>query len=175
MCLRRECVTDQRESSFRAISSTLFLIGEKWKLFKLVYSVSQFFHKFLSALSNICEKNRARMINNHEIMMIIGYVKRTASRKTEQSKLRWKDKNSSTNSRSFKVPLVNKRIETWSSPGYTNKKRASYVYHVEFPHILKEQEVKTVQSLCCIFSIKFVCSSIFNKFRHFFVLQTTLI
>ena len=57
-------------------------------------------------------------------MMVIGYVKRTASRKTEQSKLRWKDKISSKNSRSFKVLLVNKRLETSSSPGYTNKKRA---------------------------------------------------
>ena len=28
-------------------------------------------------------------------MMVIGYVKWTASRKTEQCKLRWKDKNSS--------------------------------------------------------------------------------
>ena len=69
------------------------------------------------------------------LMMVIGYVKRTVSRKTEQSKLRWKDENSSTNSRSFKELLVNKRLETSSSPGYTNKKRTSYVYHVEFPHI----------------------------------------
>ena len=30
-------------------------------------------------------------------MMLIGYAKRTASRKTEQSKLRWKDENSPTN------------------------------------------------------------------------------
>ena len=43
-------------------------------------------------------------------MMVIGYVKQTASRKTEQSKLRWKDENqSSLNSRSFKELLVNKR------------------------------------------------------------------
>ena len=44
-------------------------------------------------------------------MMVIGYVKQTASRKTEQSKLRWKDENqSSLNSRSFKELLVNKRL-----------------------------------------------------------------
>ena len=71
-------------------------------------------------------------------MMVIGYVKQTASRKTEQSKLRWKDENqSSLNSRSFKELLVNKRLETSSSPGYTNKKRTSYVYHVQFPHIFQ--------------------------------------
>ena len=45
------------------------------------------------------------------LMMVIGYVKQTASRKTEQSKLRWKDENqSSLNSRSFKELLVNKRL-----------------------------------------------------------------
>ena len=70
-------------------------------------------------------------------MMLIGYVKQTASRKTEQSKLRWKDENSSLNSRSFNELLVNKRLETSSSPGYTNKKRTSYVYHVQFPHIFQ--------------------------------------
>ena len=44
-------------------------------------------------------------------MMVIGYVKQTASRKTDQSKLRWKDENqSSLNSRSFKELLVNKRL-----------------------------------------------------------------
>ena len=77
------------------------------------------------------------------------------------------------------------------SPGYrlTTKNRMSYVYHVEFPHILKGLEVKTVQFLgrdctfilsqifpiticitqrqdcfhllCCIFSIKFVRSIYF--------------
>ena len=45
------------------------------------------------------------------LMIVIGYVKQTASRKTEQSKLRWKDENqSSLNSRSFKELLVNKRL-----------------------------------------------------------------
>ena len=45
------------------------------------------------------------------LMMVIGYVKQTASRKTEQSKFRWKDENqSSLNSRSFKELLVNKRL-----------------------------------------------------------------
>ena len=45
------------------------------------------------------------------LMMVIGYVKQTASRKTDQSKLRWKDENqSSLNSRSFKELLVNKRL-----------------------------------------------------------------
>ena len=45
------------------------------------------------------------------LMMVIGYEKQTASRKTDQSKLRWKDENqSSLNSRSFKELLVNKRL-----------------------------------------------------------------
>ena len=45
------------------------------------------------------------------LMIVTGYVKQTASRKTEQSKLRWKDENqSSLNSRSFKELLVNKRL-----------------------------------------------------------------
>ena len=76
--------------------------------------------------------------------MVIGYVKRTTSRKTEQSKLRWKDENSSKKSRSFNEVLVTKRLETSSSPGYklTNEKRTSCVYHVEFPHVLKELVVK---------------------------------
>ena len=72
---------------------------------------SIFSQVFVGAFKHLREK-QSWNINNHEVMMVIGYVKRTASRKTEQSKLRWKDKNSSTNSRSFKVPLVNKRIET---------------------------------------------------------------
>ena len=146
-------------------------------------------------------------------MMVIGYVKQTASRKTEQSKLRWKDENqSSLNSRSFKELLVNKRLETSSSPGYTNKKRTSYVYHVQFPHIfqflggdciffsftdfhhlvivfffsftdfhhlvmvLSQKLQVCFHPLCCIFSITFVRSFVhFNKCRHFFVVQTTLL
>ena len=74
--------------------------------------------------------------------MVFGFVKRTASRKPEQSKLRRKDVNSPTNSRSFKELLVNERLETSCSPSYTSK-----VYHVEFPLILKELEVMTVQFL----------------------------
>ena len=138
------------------------------------------------------------------LMMVIGYVKRTVSRKTEQSKLRWKDENSSTNSRSFKELLVNKRLETSSSPGYTNKKRTSYVYHVEFPHILKEIEVKSIQFfgwdciffffhgfspspslshnfrsvfIFCVVSLaQFLCFFvIFNICRHFIVVQNTLL
>ena len=146
-------------------------------------------------------------------MMVIGYIKQTASRKTEQSKLRWKDENqSSLNSRSFKELLVNKRLETSSSPGYTNKKRTSYVYHVQFPHIfqflggdciffsftdfhhlvivfffsftdfhhlvmvLSQKLQVCFHPLCCIFSITFVRSFVhFNKCRHFFVVQTTLL
>ena len=129
--------------------------------------------------------------------MVIGYVKRTASRKTEQSKLRWKDENSSLNSRSFKELLVNIRLETSSSPGYTNKRRTSYVYHVQFPHIfqflggdciffffhgfspspsLSQKLQVCFHLLCCIFSITFVRSFVnFNKCRHFFVVQTTLL
>ena len=82
-------------------------------------------------------------------MMVIGYVKRTASRKTEQCKLRWKDKNSSTEFKQFQRATRKQRLATSYSPGYrlTNKNRMSYVYHVEFPHILKELEVKTVHFL----------------------------
>ena len=145
--------------------------------------------------------------------MVIGYIKQTASRKTEQSKLRWKDENqSSLNSRSFKELLVNKRLETSSSPGYTNKKRTSYVYHIQFPLIfqflggdcifffftdfhhlvivfffsftdfhhlvmvLSQKLQVCFHPLCCIFSITFVRSFVhFNKCRHFFVVQTTLL
>ena len=85
--------------------------------------------------------------------MVIGYVKQTASRKTEQSKLRWKDENSSLNSRSFKELLVNKRLETSSSPGYTNKKRTSYVYHVQFPHIFQFLGGEWIFFLSRIFTI----------------------
>ena len=50
--LWRDGVTDERESSFRALSSTLLLIGQKWKLVKLVYSgcflLCQNFRKFRS-------------------------------------------------------------------------------------------------------------------------------
>ena len=34
-----------------------------------------------------------------------------------------------------------------TSPGYTNKKRTSKVYHFQFPRILKDLEVNTVQFL----------------------------
>ena len=87
--------------------------------------------------------------------MVIGYVKRTASRKTELCKLRWKDKNSSTKFKQFQRATRKQRLEMSYSPGYklTNKKRTSYVYHVEFPHILEELGVKTDQFLGgdCIF------------------------
>ena len=136
-------------------------------------------------------------------MMVIGYVKRTASRKTEQCKLRWKDKNSSTIFKQFQRATRKQRLETSYSPSYKlpNKKRMSYVYHVEFPHIFKELEVKTVQFLGgeCMFILSrtspspsvshnvrtvFIFSavslasslytlSIFNKCRHFIVVQTT--
>ena len=143
--------------------------------------------------SNICEKNRDGMTDNHETSNGNRLCKRLPGRKTEQSKLWWKEENSSTNSRRFKELLVNKRLETSSLPVkkiFTNKKRMCYVHRVEFSwHFWKELEVKTVQFLggncifflsqifaitisiiqlqvcfhllCCIFSIKFVCSSIF--------------
>ena len=37
--------------------------------------------------------------------------------------------------------------KNWAGYKVTNKKRTSYVYHVEFPHILTELEVKTVKFL----------------------------
>ena len=93
-------------------------------------------------------------------MVVISYVKRTASRKTERSKLWWKDEKSSMNSRSFKELLINKRLETSSSLGYklTNKQRTSYFYHVKFPHFLKALEVMTVPFLCgdCIFFLSWI-------------------
>ena len=60
-------------------------------------------------------------------------VKLTAGRKTKQSKLRWKDEKSSTNSRSFKELLVNNSHKTSTSRGLTTTKilwRTSRVYHV---------------------------------------------
>ena len=117
--------------------------------------------------------------------MVISYVKWTASRKTEWSKLWWKDENSSTNSRSFKELLINKIPETSSSPGYkiTNKKRTSYFYHIKFPHFLKELEEMTVVTqlqvcfhlLCGIFSVSLFALSLFtcNKMSTFIVVQTT--
>ena len=113
------------------------------------------------------------------LMMVISYVKWTASRKTEWSKLWWKDENSSTNSRSFKELLINKIPETSSSPGYkiTNKKRTSYFYHIKFPHFLKELEEMTVVTqlqvcfclLCGIFSVSLFALSLFtcNKMSTF--------
>ena len=68
--LQRECVADKRESSFRALSSMLLLIGEKRKLVKLVNSVNQFFQVFVGTsgfyLSNICLENRDGMTNISE-------------------------------------------------------------------------------------------------------------
>ena len=113
------------------------------------------------------------------LTMVISYVKWTASRKTEWSKLWWKDENSSTNSRSFKELLINKIPETSSSPGYkiTNKKRTSYFYHIKFPHFLKELEEMTVVTqlqicfrlLCGIFSISLFALSLVtcNKMSTF--------
>ena len=49
---------------------------------------------------------------------------------------------------SFRAPLVNKGLETSSSPVLTATKsiwRTCRVYHVEFPQILKEQEGTIVQ------------------------------
>ena len=74
------------------------------------------------------------------------------------------------NSRSFKELLINKRLETSSSPGYklTNKQRTSYFYHVKFPHFLKELEVMTVPFLfgdCIFFSVL--------DFRHHHLCHTT--
>ena len=40
-----------------------------------------------------------------------------------------------------------KGLETLCSPGYINKKRTSKFYYVEFLHIFKELEVKTVSDL----------------------------
>ena len=86
-------------------------------------------------------------------MMVIGYVKQTASRKTEQSKLRWKDENSSLFSRSFNELLINKRLETSSSPGYTNEKRTSYVYMSSFLTFFSSSAVIVFFFLSRIFTI----------------------
>ena len=129
-------------------------------------------------------------------MMVIGYVKQTASRKTEQSKLRWKDENqSSLNSRSFKELLVNKRLHlrrvmltkrerrmsTMSSFLTFFSSSAGIVFFFSFhgfsPSPFLSQKLQVCfHPLCCIFSIMFVRSFVhFNKCRHFFVVQTTLL
>ena len=143
--------------------------------------------------------------------MVIGYVKQTASRKTEQSKLRWKDENqSSLNSRSFKELLVNKRLHLRrviltkrerrmstmssfltffsSSAGivfffsFTDFHHLVIVFFfsfTDFHHlvmVLSQKLQVCFHPLCCIFSITFVRSFVhFNKCRHFFVVQTTLL
>lgn len=129
-----------------SLSSTLLLIGQKTCQTSLL-GKSIFSQVFVGVLKHLLEKQEMEwQIIIGKLMMVISYVKRTAGRKTEQSKLWWKDENSSTNSRSFKELLINKRLETSSSPGYklTSKKRMSFVYHVEFPHFLQELKVKTV-------------------------------
>ena len=130
-------------------------------------------------------------------MMVIGYVKQTASRKTEQSKFRWKDENqSSLNSRSFKELLVNKRLHlrrviltkrerrmsTMSSFLTFFSSSAGIVFFfsfTDFHHlvmVLSQKLQVCFHPLCCIFSITFVRSFVhFNKCRHFFVVQTTLL
>ena len=120
--------------------------------------------------------------------MVISYVKQTARRKTEQCKLRRKDKNSLPTSSSFKELLVNKGLKPHLCRviSLLTKNGKSYMSTVQFPHILKALEVKAVQflggdcifvlswifsiTICitqrqvcfhllsCIFSIKFVCS-----------------
>ena len=61
----------------------------------------------------------------------------------------------------------------WAGYKLTNKKRKSYVYHVEFPHILKELEMKTVQFLgrdCIFFFHGFSPSpSLSHNFRSVFI------
>ena len=47
----------------------------------------------------------------------------------------------------FQIAARKQRTENSSSPYNTNEMRASKVYHVMFPHILKELEVQTVQFL----------------------------
>ena len=61
----------------------------------------------------------------------------------------------------------------WAGYKLTNKKRTSYVYHVEFPHILKELETKAVQFLgrdCIFFFHGFSPSpSLSHNFRSVFI------
>ena len=128
-------------------------------------------------------------------MMVIGYVKQTASRKTDQSKLRWKDENqSSLNSRSFKELLVNKRLHLRRVILTKRERRMSamssfvtffsssagivfFCFHGFSPSPSLSQKLQVCfHPLCCIFSITFVRSFVhFNKCRHFFVVQTTLL
>ena len=65
---------------------------------------------FCRRFQTFVRKTETELQITETLMIVIGYVKQTASRKTEQSKFRWKDENqSSLNSRSFKELLVNKR------------------------------------------------------------------
>ena len=116
------------KSSFRALYARVLFIGQKWKLVKLVYFVNHFFQVFFGASKHLLRtENRDGMTDGWGLWWSFGfYVKWTASRKTEQGKLRWKDENSPTNVRRFKELLVNKELQTSSSPGfYGNKMRTS--------------------------------------------------
>jgi len=75
------------------------------------------------------------------------YLIPTARRYTEQTKLRWKDEKSPTKLK----PATRKQrngLETSSSPGLVltfSVWRKSKVLPIEFPHILKGPELKTVK------------------------------
>ena len=112
------------KSSFRAVYARVSFIGQKWKLVKLVYFANHFFQVFFGASKHLLRtENRDGMTDGWGLWRSFDfYVKWTASRKTEQGKLRSKDENSPTNVRRFKELLVNKELQTSSSPGFSSDK-----------------------------------------------------
>ena len=59
-----EWQTDESRVFARFHQRCCWLVWQKWNLVKLVYSVNRFFHKFSSALLNICLKSRDGVTNN---------------------------------------------------------------------------------------------------------------
>ena len=146
------------KSSFHALYATLLLIGLKWKLVELDYSVLSKFG-FLGYSSGLREAVFQIFAGKQmewqvivRLMMVFWFLYKTDCKKVNwaEQKLRWKDQKSPTNSRSLKELLLNNRLETSSLPGLVltySLKRTCRVFHIEFRHILKEQEVKSVKLL----------------------------
>ena len=149
------------KSSFHALYATLLLIGLKWKLVELDYSVLSKlnFLGFLGYSSGLREAVFQIFAGKQmewqvivRLMMVFWFLCKTDCKKVNwaEQKLRWKDQKSPTNSRSLKELLINNRLETSSLPGLVltySLKRTCRVFHIEFRHILKEQEVKSVKLL----------------------------
>ena len=94
------------------------------------------------SLSNICVENRDGInCEAYDSLLITSnglQVEKLYSTKTAME--RW-------NFKKFQSAMGKQRTWNLIFAHYTNKKRNCRVYHVKFPHILKELEVKIVQFL----------------------------